>query len=315
MNSLDKEEYILFVNQNRDRVPIYFHPEWLNAVCGDSWVALVYKNSSKIVEAIMPLPYKKILGKPLFLMPKQTQFLGLWYDLKENVLTHKRFSFEQKVIDSFIERIPKFVMFKIRFSPDFINSQPFTWAGFKQTNQYSYQLRDIKNHDKLFSLFKNTLRTDIRKAEQIIKIEETDDIRTFYRINTLTFKRQGIKNKYSFELVSKVDDYLKKIDRRKILVAKDNQGNIHAVLYMIFDRHIAYYLWGGANPEFRSSQAQNYLLWEAIKLASEKVNVFDFEGSMIKNIAIVYRKFNSTIIPYYRISKVNNLLLRIKEAL
>ena len=83
---------------------------------------------------------------------------------------------------------------------------------------------------------------------------------------------------------------------------------------MIFDKDIAYYLWGGANPEFRSSQAQNYLLWEAIKLASERVSVFDFEGSMIQNVALVYRKFNSIITPYYRISKVNNLLLKIREA-
>ena len=46
MNSLDKEDYILFVNQNKDKIPIYFHPEWLNAVCGNFWIALVYKNNA-----------------------------------------------------------------------------------------------------------------------------------------------------------------------------------------------------------------------------------------------------------------------------
>jgi len=314
MNSLDKQEYILFVNQNKDIVPLYFHPEWLNAVCGNLWIALVYKNKSNMVEAIMPLPYKKKFGKVVFVMPKQTQFLGVWYDLKKNVLNHKRFSFEQKVIDYFIKRIPKFLMFKIRFSPNFINSQPFNWSGFKQTNQYTYQLRNINNHVELFESFNNTLRRNIRKAKKIVKIEETEDLKTFYEINSLTFKRQGVDIKYSFELVNKIDEYLKNIDRRKILIAKDDKANIHAVLYMIFDKDIAYYLWGGANPEFRSSQAQNYLLWEAIKLASERVTVFDFEGSMIQNVALVYRKFNSIITPYYRISKVKNLLLNIREA-
>ena len=314
MNSLDKEDYILFVNQNKDKIPIYFHPEWLNAVCGNFWIALVYKNNANKVEAIMPLPFKKIFGKVIFVMPKQTQFLGVWFDLNETVLNHKRYSLEQKVIDYFIKKIPKFSLFKIRFSSSFINSQPFNWSGFKQTNQYSYQLRNITNHDELFKSFKNNLRSDIRKAEKIVTIEETEDIKTFYEINSLSFKRQGIDIKYSFELVKQIDDYLKKMDRRKILIAKDNEGNIHAVLFMIFDNDIAYYLWGGANPEFRSSQAQNYLLWEAIKLASERVSVFDFEGSMIQNIAQVYRKFNPIITPYYRIYKANNLLLKIREA-
>lgn len=314
MNSLDKKDYILFVNQNKDKVPLYFHPEWLDAVCENLWIALVYKNKSNKVEAIMPLPYKKKFGKVVFVMPKQTQFLGVWYDSKENDLNHKRYSFEQKVIDYFIKRIPKFLMFKIRFAPDFINSQPFNWSGFKQTNQYSYQLRNITNHDELFKSFNNTLRSNIRKAEKIVTIEETEDIKTFYEINSLSFKRQGIDIKYSFELVKQIDDYLKKMDKRRILIAKDNEGNIHAVLFMIFDNDIAYYLWGGANPEFRSSEAQKYLLWEAIKLASERVSIFDFEGSMIQNIAQVYRKFNPIITPYYRIYKANNLLLKIREA-
>lgn len=314
MNQLDKKKYIYFVSQNKDKVPLYFHPEWLDAVCENSWTALVYENKMNVIQAIMPLPYKKIFGNILFLMPKQTQFLGIWFETKENSRNYERYSFEQKVISSFIKRIPKFLMFKIRFSPDFINSQPFNWSGFKQTNQYSYRLNKIDNHNELFKSFKGNLRRNIRKAEKIVRIEETEDLKTFYEINKLTFQRQNIKIKYSFELVKKVDDYLNKNKLRKILLAKDNQDNVHAVLYMIFDKDIAYYLWGGANPKFKSSQAQNYLLWEAIKLASKKVKVFDFEGSMIQNIAEVYRKFNSTIVPYYRISKVNNIILKIREA-
>lgn len=309
-----KKDYISFVKENKERVPIYFHPEWLDAVCGNLWTALVYKNKVNKVEAIMPLPYKKKFGKIIFTMPKQTQFLGIWFDMDVDVLHHKRYSKEQEIIDDFILRIPKFLLFKLRFSPKFINSQAFQWQGFKQTNQYSYALENIKDHEQLFKSFKGNVRTDIRKAEKNITIEETDDIKTFYEINSLSFKRQKMDIKYSFELVKNVDEYLRKIDRRKILLAKDKEGNIHAVLYMIFDHDTAYYLWGGADPDLRSSNAQNYLLWEAIKIASKRVNVFDFEGSMIKNVAMVYRKFNPKVIPYYRIFKTSNILLKYREA-
>ena len=63
MNSLDKKDYILFVNQNKDKVPLYFHPEWLDAVCENLWIALVYKNKSNKVEAIMPYLIRKNLVK------------------------------------------------------------------------------------------------------------------------------------------------------------------------------------------------------------------------------------------------------------
>lgn len=310
----NKNEYISFVNDNKERVPIYFHPEWLNAVCGNLWAVLIYKNKANKIEAIMPLPYIIKFGKIIFTMPKQTQFLGIWFDINQDVLNHKRYSKEQEIIDSFIPRIPRFLLFKLRFSPKFINSQAFQWHGFKQTNQYSYALENIKDHDQLFKSFKGSVRTDIRKAEKIIVIEETENLKTFYEINSLSFKRQKMDIKYSFELVENIDKYLKKINRRKILLARDKEGNIHAVLYMIFDNDTAYYLWGGANPNLRSSNAQNYLLWEAIKIASERVNVFDFEGSMIKNVALVYRKYNAKIVPYYRIYKTNNFLLKYREA-
>jgi hypothetical protein len=55
-------------------------------------------------------------------------------------------------------------------------------------------------------------------------------------------------------------------------------------------------------------------LWEAIKTASLKVDTFDFEGSMIENVAAVFKKFNAVAVPYSRISKTRNLLLKIRES-
>ena len=54
------------------------------------------------------------------------------------------------------------------------------------------------------------------------------------------------------------------MDKRRILIAKDNEGNIHAVLFMILTMILHIIYGAGANPEFRSSEAQKYLLWEAI---------------------------------------------------
>jgi hypothetical protein len=210
-----KLEYISFVHENSKLIPVFYHPEWLNAVCGDSWMALVYKNGSGMIEAVMPLPFVKFLNKYIFKMPKQTQYLGIYFHCMDTLAIYKKYAKEQEIINYFIEQLPKFLLYKIRFSSDFINHQPFYWKGFKQTNQYSYCLDNIKNHENLFNSFKGSVRTDIRKAEKQLKIIETDNLETFYEINKLSFHRQKMEIKYSFDLVRKVDDYLKSIDQRR----------------------------------------------------------------------------------------------------
>jgi hypothetical protein len=48
-------------------------------------------------------------------------------------------------------------------------------------------------------------------------------------------------------------------------------------------------------------------MWNAIQFASNKSKEFDFEGSMIKGIEIVYRRFGAESKPYFNISKVYSL--------
>ena len=310
----NKEEYIKFVNKNKNIIPIFYHPEWLNAVCGKSWFGLVYKNKADNIEAIMPIPYIKKFGKLLIKMPKQTQFLGIWFKNSYD-RNFKNYDTQQKIIDYFVSLIPKNSFYQIRFNPYFKNHQPFLWHGYKQTTQYSYVLNNIKDHETLYKSFKGSVRTDLKKAEKIVDIIISNDIESFYAVNKLSFQRQNIKIKYSFELVKKIDTYLKSNDQRKILFAKDKNGNIHAVLYLLWDYEKAYYLWGGADPRYRNSNAQTLLLWEAIKIGSKHVALFDFAGSMIQGVAKAFRKFNAEAVPYHRIYKIKNILFKVYKTI
>ena len=60
--------------------------------------------------------------------------------------------------------------------------------------------------------------------------------------------------------------------------------------------------------------AMSYLLWQAILYTKDtlKLNVFDFEGSMIPSIEKYFRKFGGEITPYY---SLNHILLTIKNLL
>jgi len=65
----------------------------------------------------------------------------------------------------------------------------------------------------------------------------------------------------------------------------------------------------------RKSGALNLCIWDAIKFASTKVNRFDFEGSMVETIEISFRAFGAEQVPYFKITKYNNRLLKSFHAL
>jgi len=87
--------------------------------------------------------------------------------------------------------------------------------------------------------------------------------------------------------------------------------NLHAALFIVWDENCAYNLISTINPKFRSSGASSLVFWEAIKHMSTKSKLFDFEGSMDKNIEESFREFGSTQIPYFRIRKFNSVCFKI----
>ena len=66
----------------------------------------------------------------------------------------------------------------------------------------------------------------------------------------------------------------------------------------------------GDDPELRNSGAGVLLVWEAIQYTKNELglNIFDFEGSIIKPIERVRRQFGTKQIPYFNISKYNSKL-------
>ena len=95
-----------------------------------------------------------------------------------------------------------------------------------------------------------------------------------------------------------------------MLIAKDEQGNIHAAMLLIWDNQAAYYLIGGADNRFRNSEAMSLLMWKSIKLASDKVDIFDFEGTMVESVERFFRGFGGVQTPYYQLVKATPKWLR-----
>lgn len=295
-----------------DYIPIFLEWWWIECVTDGKWDVVFSKTNDGKIKGV--LPYSLSSQSRIFniiKMPKQTQVLGCWFNYPKNQKKVNKLSFEKEVMFDLIEQLPNVDYFMQRFHYSISNWLPFFWKDYLQTTQYTYILENIKEHDNIYFNFRSNIKTDIKKAKKVLQITDINDIDKFYEINSLTFKRQNKKIPYSLEFMKRLHFEIEKRNKGKIYFAIDKDKNIHAAIYIIWDKQSAYYMWGGGNPDYRNSGATSLLLWNAIKEVSIFVDKFDFEGSMIESVERFVRSFGASQVAYNKIYRFNNKFLEL----
>lgn len=267
---------------------IFSKTYWLSAI-SEEYKILICEENNKILGGIcLPSLYHK-----LYRNPKLTPQLGILlspYDTKVKYST--KLSKDTEIISDIINNLPKFSQFDYNFSYNFTNFMPFIWENFNIDVRYTYVLNDLSDIEAIYNNFQYDVKYSIKKAgKNNIRITDKYGIEEFYNINKKTFDRQNIQMPYTLEFIKNLDDILEKHNNRKILFALDQNDNIIAGTYLLYDENCAYYLMGGADPEQRNSGVQTLLIWESIKFAATVSKKFDFEGSIVKNIERSFREF------------------------
>lgn len=304
-----KSEYRKFCETELD-IPFFSKDWWLDAVCGeDNWDVVVVSKGGNVM-ATMPYYLKKRIGFWTVKMPLVTQTMGPYIKYPKGQKYAKRLSFEKEVLNTVISELPKVGDFNQNFNHRVKNWLPFYWANYTQSTRYTYLLEDLSDLDEVFKNFSSNIKTDIKKAKNKVHLVESEEIKVFYEVLNKTFLRKKIKIPYSLAFIVNMDVHCKIKECRKILLAKDSKGNIHAGIYLVWDANYMYYLMGGGDPDYRNSGATSYLIWEAIKLAASKELMFDFEGSMMEPVEKFFRAFGTRQKPYFQISRTDSKLLK-----
>lgn len=307
----NKEKYRKFCKKEKD-IPIFSKDWWLDTVCQESdWDVVLFEKGGEIWAS---LPYQKT-KKAIFeiiTMPKLTQTMGVYIKYPPKQKYYKKLSWEKEVMEILISNLPKVDYFSQNFDHSITNWLPFYWAGFEQTTRYTYIIENI-SIEELEKNFETDIRRRRRKAYEIgIKIIESEDIETFYKLNTMTFARKNIGISYSFEFVKNLFENCKENSAVKMYFAK-YQDEVIAVNFLVYDDNTVYYLMGGIDPSKKDLGAMDAIQFESIKFALESGRRFDFEGSMIESIEKYFRSFGAIQTPYFSISKTNSKLLKVRK--
>jgi lipid II:glycine glycyltransferase (peptidoglycan interpeptide bridge formation enzyme) len=306
INEDERNQHREFI-KNTPSAPLFITDWWLDAVCENNWGAATLEYNNE-VSATLPYYLINRNGFKIITMPKLTQSMGPWIKYPERN--------KEPIFRELIRILPPHAMFSQTLHYTIDNWFPFYWNGFKETTRYTYVLHDINKVDSLRNELRRDIKRELRDAEKKgIIIEESDDTDQLYKICSLSFKRQNLETPFSLELLKRIDSEASRRKCRKILFAKDPQGEIHAAEYIVWDQTTAHNILTGTDPKYKNSGATSLILWESLKRTIETGKSFNFEGSMIESIEEFYRAFNGDLKRYFHITKTNSKILRLLIAL
>lgn len=291
-------------------VPLQLQPWWLDAVCSaGEWDVCLTTDGGGVLTGVWPYYRMQRFGFSFIRQPPFTTYGGPWLRYPANAQKHPEF--EKKVFDELVQQLPRTAFFQQNFHPDVQNWLPLYWRGFRQTTRYTYIFNDLSDLEKIKAGFKNTLRSDLKKAGQAADMCREDDATTLlFQLHEMSFQRKNRRPPYSFESFQRLYSALTERRQAAIFIARDRRSKApHAGLCLAFDERCASVLLTGADPAFKTHCAVWGLFWEAMQFCSERGLSLDFEGSMERDIERGFRAFGAHLTPYHQIWKAGNRML------
>jgi len=150
--------------------------------------------------------------------------------------------------------------------PSIFNQQAFVLSP-QHIQPHSTLVIDLHgSEDEVFSRIKPKTRYNIRLAgRKEVVVHPSDDIENFYRVMTITGKREEF-HVHSLEYYRRAYELFHPKDMCELFVA-DFQGRTLATLMVFAYGKQAYYFYGASSDEERNRKATYPLQWEAIRWA------------------------------------------------
>lgn len=308
------KQHYLSLLQNGIKLPLFYQAWWLDTVC-KHWEVSITKNEEEIT-GIFPFQIEKKFGTTLLRTPPLTPYLGPYFFLEEK--DEEKGSLEAQIFQDLLSQFPKWDFLQFETMPEFQNFHAFHFLGFTNSAKITYFISLKESEEYLFSKIHSRRRNYIRKAEKnLLIIEETKpDTELFEQWHRHAFTQKQQKYPFSGKLIRDIIQVAENNNSSLFLTAKNQSGDLVAMLWTPFDEDKAYHLLGAYDPNNNVNGAMDLLVWTAIKKAKERGNIiYDFEGSMDPGIESFFRKFGGERRQYFYFQQNKSLFWKIKQSI
>ena len=260
---------------------IFAHSWYLDIVTNESWGALILNE----YDAVMPLPQRSKFFIPYVFQPSWVQQLGIFSPTE----------IDKNSVEHFLKTIPtKFKMVDI-----FLNSgNRSTIKKIKTRSNYILQL--TKPFDVLFSAYRKGRKSSIKQAQNY-GLKVVDDF-NHNEIIQLFKDNKGAElkaNNSGYIILNKLMDYAVPLNFVECLSVVTKNNELIAGAFFLKDKHRITYLFSAVNQKGRAQQAMSFLINHMIQRNANTGLIFDFEGSMIHDIASFFKSFGAVKETYY----------------
>ncbi len=254
---------------------------WYLDIVTDDWDVLILDDYT----VVMPLPKRKKYGLNYIYLPAWAQQLGIFSEIEidENLIFH------------FISKIPK----KFVLVDYFFNSfNEFNHKKLEKRDNFILRLNtDYELLRKNFSKNRKRRINQARKAN--LRIAETEDLQNLIHLFKINKGAELGDSKFDFKILNKLIYNLRDQKSAKILEIKNEKNDLIGGVVFLYDNNRITYLFSAINAEGRNKQAMSYLIDHVIEQNSNSNLIFDFEGSLIPEIASFYKSFGAVLETYY----------------
>lgn len=267
---------------------------WYLDHMAEHWDGLVWND----YDAVMPVTWNRKYGIAYLYQPFLAAQLGVF---------GKHIDID--LLKSFLDAIPQ----RFRYWDIYLNhGNLYAIDGFDLYQRKNYVLGLDKPYESIYSSYRENIRRNIRKAEQLgckpVIDFDVERLINLAKEQMRSFDRKAAANVERFR---KLYHYLHERQQAITYGVLSNNDELIASCAMVFSHNRAYYLLVGNHPNGRTLGASHSLIDAFIRDHAQKKMLLDFEGSDIRNLAFFYSSFGA-VEENYAAVKLNRLPSYIK---
>lgn len=282
--------------------PTIFHEAWwLDIATQGAVEEISYSENGKVLGR---LPYfsNKKFGLSFIKDPPLTNFLGPAIDDGEGK-ANKKFLRKLEITQELVKKLPKTSSIYIKCHRDVADAVAFQAAGFDVSVQFTNEIT-VAPVEELWAGMRAKVRSSIRGAQKVYSVEESQDIKSFFKFYDSNIKQKDMCNHMDIDICSRLIEAAVSKNRGRILQSVNNQtGSVDASICYVWDSTSAYFLLTTHNTNSAHRGVVKILIWEAIKDAITRGLVFDFDGISSTGCARSANDFTATLVPRYIIKR------------
>lgn len=267
----------------------------------------IYKGNELV--AIFPLFFmnRKNILRGFFSPPPRTgvPYLGFVMEQKYDLLKQdKKENYINIMVDDFNGENKKCLSNYVNIStvPNFVDIRAFKWSEYSVIPHYTYIVDLSSSLENIWNGMHGQYRNFIKKTENRVTIEKSENVKAFYEMMTNRYNDQGINSPLASS--SYLEDIFKNFkDNMSLFFAYDDNEIVVGALLTIFYKK-RYIAWLGAVKPKDNIYANEYLIWKSLEIAKkEKYEKYEILGAEIKRLCLFKSKFNPSLEIFFHISK------------